>query len=241
MDEIESIQSILSSIPHTSGEMERNAALDLAEKKLRNANGTKRSFKMETRLVSEPNQRRRYENQLSRHEEQLAKLRADLKALRADTSRDQLFLGAKTEGDIEMTNNQEKAGDDMLADASRLQDKTQSSLDNTKNMIAESKAVGMQTVEELERQRQQIQTIDEEVMNIEDNLTRADKLIKTFAKRMATDKMFQCFACVNVLLLVGVILYAVIGGGGLAGSKDSGEPESPVRMLRGYSNGINDE
>jgi len=27
---------------------------------------------------------------------------------------------------------------------------------------------------------------------------------------MATDKFIQCFTCVNVLLLVGVIVYAVV-------------------------------
>mmetsp|Transcript_19208 Transcript_19208/g.40048 ORF Transcript_19208/g.40048 Transcript_19208/m.40048 type:complete len:91 (-) Transcript_19208:86-358(-) len=64
-------------------------------------------------------------------------------------------------------------------------------------------------------QRDQIKDITEEVMQIEDNLSRADKLIKTFGRRMATDKFIQCFTCVNVLLLVGVIVYAVV-------SKDTG-------------------
>jgi SNARE protein len=46
-------------------------------------------------------------------------------------------------------------------------------------------------------------------MRIEDNLNRADKLIKTFGKRMATDRFIQCFACVNILLLAGVVGYFV--------------------------------
>jgi hypothetical protein len=73
-------------------------------------------------------------------------------------------------------------------------------------------------------------------------LNRADKLIKTFGKRMATDKLIQCFACTNILLLVGVVVYVVVKGG-FDGAKNDGAPESPVgdggttseqtRMLRG--------
>ena len=56
-------------------------------------------------------------------------------------------------------------------------------------------------------------------MQIEDNLSHADQLIKTFWRRMATDKFIQCFTCVNVLLLVGVIVYAVV-------SKETGGEEA---------------
>mmetsp|Transcript_19209 Transcript_19209/g.40053 ORF Transcript_19209/g.40053 Transcript_19209/m.40053 type:complete len:90 (-) Transcript_19209:47-316(-) len=45
-------------------------------------------------------------------------------------------------------------------------------------------------------QRDQIKDITEEVMQIEDNLSRADKLIKTFDRRMGIDKFKQCFTCV---------------------------------------------
>ena len=46
-------------------------------------------------------------------------------------------------------------------------------------------------------------------MRIDDNLNRADKLIMTFGKRMATDRFILCFACVNILLLCGVVGYFV--------------------------------
>ena len=46
-------------------------------------------------------------------------------------------------------------------------------------------------------------------MRIDDKLNRADKLIKTFGKRMATDRLIRCFTCVNILLLCGVVGYFV--------------------------------
>mmetsp|Transcript_31126 Transcript_31126/g.46945 ORF Transcript_31126/g.46945 Transcript_31126/m.46945 type:complete len:83 (-) Transcript_31126:69-317(-) len=71
-------------------------------------------------------------------------------------------------------------------------------------------------------------------MRMEDNLQRADKLIKAFGKRMATDKLIQCFACINILLLVGVIAYVVIKD--KVKPEDTGAPADPVggRMLRGW-------
>jgi len=118
----------------------------------------------------------------------------------------------------------------MLADAGRIQDKTAASIAHTKAVVEATKEVGNATLEELHRQRDQIKDIDEEVMLIEDNLSRADKLIKTFGRRMATDKFIQCFTCLNVLLLVGVIVYAVVSKEVENGAK---LPDQPFRHLRG--------
>ena len=73
----------------------------------------------------------------------------------------------------------------MLDQTENIQDKTQVALSNTVTMIAESKQTGMMTLEELERQREQIVNVDNNVNRLNDNLNRADKLIKTFGKRMA--------------------------------------------------------
>jgi SNARE protein len=199
-----------------------------AEKKLRSANGTKRSFKMEIRLVAEPKQKKRFESQLSKHDRTLAALSNDLKALKSNANRDQLFAGGGGKGMEYDEEDAQKTGDQMLNDAGRIQDKTQDSLGQTKAMIAASKEVGMSTVEELQNQRAQIENIDSELDRMEDNLSRADKLLKAFGKRMATDKFIQCFACVNVLLLGGVVAYVVFG----KDDDDEGEaaPENPFRF-----------
>merc|ERR1711935_871623 len=100
-----------------------------------------------------------------------------------------------------------RAGDNMLNDAKKLQDKTQDSLANTKNMIIQSKEVGVSTLEELQRQREVIENIDKEADRMDDNLNRSQALLKQFGKRMATDKAIQCFAVVNFLLLAGFLVY----------------------------------
>lgn len=214
--EIEAIRSILLSVPHTDDDLERKSVIDQAEKRLKSAAGSKRSFKMEIRIL-DPSARKTYEGELMNHEQNLAELTADLKAFRAENSRNQLFVGAHSDADRESLQN---SGDKMLSDANRLQDKTAESLANTQNLIADSKMVGMQTMEDLERQRNTLGDIDNDVMRLEDNLNRADKLIKSFGKRMATDKVIQCFACTNVLLVVGVIAYYIYDG-----TKDSDDSD----------------
>jgi SNARE protein len=220
----------LDGVPSLSDPLERASALEQVEERLRSAQGTKRSFKMETRLVQDVKERRRLEGRLQKMEQEIRTLQADLRALQAEENRDELFVtggGAGADGEQDPT----KAGSNMLGEASNLQDKTQDSLSNTRNMIAASKEVGVGTLEELQRQREVIQNIEKEADRMDDNLARAEALLKQFGKRMAGDKFIQCFAVVNCLLLLGVVLFAITKKGGLSGEEKA--PESPVRMLRG--------
>ena len=157
------------------------------------------------------NDRRLYDGTLSQYEQTLNSLSSEIKSLRASTAKGELFIGADT-GNV-MSGDEpdlEAAGDALLKDANRMQDQTQGAIDNIEQMVLEAKEVGMGTIEELRRQRDQITGIDEQAMKIEDDLKRADKLIRNFGRRMATDKIIQCFACLNVLLLVAVIIFSIV-------------------------------
>jgi len=191
---------------------------------------------METRLVPDPQQKQMYENKLKRLTEELNTCANDLSALKSNTARGELFVGSNQTSNMSNEVSGEEAGNMMLNEMDDIQDKTKASLMNTRNMVAASKQVGEATMEELLRQREQVRNIDNEAMRIEDNLNRADKLIKTFGKRMATDRVIQCFACVNVLLLAGVVIYSVLKDGKLGGENTTA-PIDPTtgdnRMLRG--------
>lgn len=209
--------------------------------------GTKKSYKMETRLITDPKTRKVYENKLMVLSEELATIANDITVLKSNRNKGELFVGASTKigsgvGDGKGEMSGEEAGSHMISDMNTIQDKTKASITNTKQMVSASKAVGESTMEELLRQREQIRTIDNEAMRIEDNLQRADKLIKTFGKRMATDRFIQCFACINVLLLAGVVVYTIVKKGN-TGNSSSGNPTNPVggtRLLRGWLIGEDD-
>lgn len=232
-EEISTIQQLLDSVPSLSDPVERASALEQADDRLKRAQGTKRSFKMETRLVQDVKERRRLDGRLQKMEQELRTLQADLRALQAEEDRGELFVsaGGGAAGDHGEVDPQ-RAGTNMLNEASALQDKTQDSLNNTKNMIAASKDVGVATLEELQRQREVIQEIEGAADRMNDNLARAEKLIKHFGKRMATDKFIQCFALINCLLLCGVVLYVILNGR-VDNGQQQAAPENPVRALRG--------
>ena len=234
-EEVQSIQQLISQAER-GDKMQKASSLDRAEKKLRAATGTKKSYKMETRLVSDPKQKQMYENKLQRLSEDLARCANDIKAMKGGMQRGELFVGARGQSQNMDGGGMSgvEAGDMMIDEMHNIQNKTKDSLANTKNMVAASKEVGEATMTELLQQREQIRNIDNDAMRMEDNLQRADKLIKAFGKRMATDKLIQCFACINILLLAGVIAYVVIKD--RVKSEDTGAPANPVggRMLRGW-------
>lgn len=237
--DIEEIRSVVATIPNKSDDLMRTAAIDQAEKKIKSSKGTCRTMKAEIRIIADPEESSRYKKELASFEQTLSQLSTEIQGYKSDESRNRLFLGADTNGYSSPDNaDPVQAGDALLGGAESIQDKTQQALNNTAALIGESKVTGMMTLEEMERQRQQISNASENVDRLEDNLTRADRLIKTFGKRMATDKLIQCFAFVNVVLIVGVIVYSIVKGG-LPGNKEEVAPESPVnngntetRMLR---------
>lgn len=226
VEDISTIRSLLKNLP--SNDLDKSAALDAIERKLKSAKGIKKSFKMECRLVADHVFKRKYELSLQQRDEEVTQLESDLKALQDEHKRNELFLNADGE---EGAGDGEDMGDKLVGDMHNIQDKTQSSLDNTKNLIEASKDVGLSTLEELHRQREQLQQIDEDVDRLEDNLKRADKLLTHFGKRMATDRFIQCFALVNMLLLVGLIVYITVKKGSLPGI-DDGAPPSPANARR---------
>lgn len=57
--------------------------------------------------------------------------------------------------------------------------------------------------------------------DIDVSLVRSEGLIRTFGKRIATDKMIQGFFMLNVIAVLGIIVYAVMKGQG-PGSDDGG-------------------
>jgi hypothetical protein len=74
----------LDGIPTLSDPVKRASALEQAEDLLRSAQGKKRSFKMETRLVQDVKEQRRLEGRLQKMEQELRTLQANLRVLQAE-------------------------------------------------------------------------------------------------------------------------------------------------------------
>ena len=131
--EITEIQTLMDEIPAITDREDKAAAIQQAEQKLRGANKTKKTLKMETRLVTDSQTRRTYEKRIARLGEDLNSLKADLSALKQDFQRESIIGNAGDDGYSPTEEDGQKAGDQMLGEANRLQDKTQESLGYTKH------------------------------------------------------------------------------------------------------------
>lgn len=149
----------------------------------------------------------------------------EIKQLKATVQKGALFDGADVEANVDGV----MEGDAMLNAATGVQDKTQQSLDRTKQMVEESKDMGTTTLGKLQEQNEQIERIDGHIDNTLESLERADLLIKNFGKRMAQDKFILCCACVNICLLIGVVLWAVLK----KSDDNSDNPNAPENIYVG--------
>ena len=186
--------------------------------KLNRAKSIKKSYCLEMRLLRDKEKKGAYECDLKELEVRSAKLEQEIGKARR---RRKLFASPTRCDEF-------KGNDDYLDGASKIQDQTQDTLSRTMNLVEASKEIGQSTLNELEHQQEQIKDISADILIIEDNLTRADKLIRNFTKRMMTDKLIMCFAFLNMCGLVGIIVYCVFTGKGL-GTEDEKEDNPDER------------
>ena len=160
-------------------------------------------------------------------DEKVKKITNDIVLSRSLVNKKDLMAGASTYGGNSnyVPKKEEslegKTNEDLLTGASKIQDQTMESLTRTKQMIEASKEVGSATIEELRRQRDQMIDIEKEVDQIDTNLIRAGRLITNFSRRMATDRIIQGFSCINILVMLGLILYVAITKKSLSASSNS--------------------
>lgn len=136
-------------------------------------------------------------------------LSGEVKWAKSEHERNGLF-GARPGPDARPGGQGQMSNADYLNKAQDVQRKTEQSLQSTAKMVEESKAVAAATGEQLREQRQQIVQITDEVMRMEDSLTRADKLIRTFARRMATDRVILLFTLLVFLGIAAIVIYKSI-------------------------------
>ncbi|KAJ3191486.1 hypothetical protein HK101_007668 [Irineochytrium annulatum] len=92
--------------------------------------------------------------------------------------------------------------------AMQVQEQTLQSTSRAKQIVEETIQIGAAVNEELKKQGEQIHAIAEGVEQVESNLTRADKQLRVFMRRMATDKIFLLFIFLIVLgIIIALVLY----------------------------------
>lgn len=196
--EIEELKNLMLFIGNQSADGQEEK-LDEAKQKLVRIATLKKNFNIEMRQLYEPNLRLRYNAKMTGYDKDVEKLKAQLEEAKTRLGRSELGVGEEHKGN-----------DDYLDGALNVQGNTNSVLQNTINTAKEAQASGENTLEKLEEQRQQINEIGKSILDMRENLDYSMTLIGNFTKRMATDKCIQAFALVNMLLLLGVIIFVLL-------------------------------
>jgi len=97
--------------------------------------------------------------------------------------------------------------DEVIDVAKKTQDASLKSLEQTLITIDNSKQVAADTASKLHEQTEKLKHIDEGVSEIQTNLKMAAKQLRSFARRVATDKLIMVFIVLIILAVIFVIIW----------------------------------
>mmetsp|Transcript_13472 Transcript_13472/g.16043 ORF Transcript_13472/g.16043 Transcript_13472/m.16043 type:complete len:244 (-) Transcript_13472:18-749(-) len=208
-------------------------AIHACEKLSSKAEKEKRSLEHEVRLLKDHSEKESWKEKISEMQDRMAAAKRNLK-----TKQQQGELFGDGKKDTFGQGHQGPTNDEYLDKAEETHDKIEDTLGNVLNVVNETEDLGSATLEQLAKQRDQIKDIHKTVLNIDDALNRSDALIRTFSKRMATDKIIQLFFMLNVLIFIGMIVYLAMNGtssddddGGAKTTDDAPTDDTTARRL----------
>ena len=102
------------------------------------------------------------------------------------------------------------------------QNKSKAALADAEEVLQETEVTGQKAAQDLARQGEQLQAIDEELDRLGTDIQRAKRELNAFARRMATDKLILC--CL-FLLVVGIVIAIILK---FVLKKDDDNNDAPV-------------
>lgn len=228
IDECEPLLRHLSELDANSAN-EKTLTRDIneCEKKMDKIRKCRKNLSLELTQVKDRAERAQYLSETKYLDEKLAVLTKQLQTTKQLRNKLELVQGSTSPKDPYGADG--KSNDELLEGANKIQDLTFDSLGRTRIMIEQSKEIGLATVDELRRQRVQIVDIDEEIDHLDSHVSRAEKLVANFTKRIASDRVIQAFTALNVLIIICVIVYAAVTGKTL--SKESNSPDKTGNLF----------
>ena len=164
---------------------------------------SRKFFVFELRAMQSGDEKRVFQAKLDAYDKQIADAEMELKWARTAASKTELFDGRKA-GPTDVN------ADDMLAEAHQIQAKTTESLKRTATRAREARDIGGEILKTMDEQTEQIVRIDEGVQGIDSELTRADEILKSIARRIMTDRIVLAILVLIVLAVIAVIIISAV-------------------------------
>jgi t-SNARE complex subunit (syntaxin) len=100
--------------------------------------------------------------------------------------------------------------DEALKRAAEIQDEDLDNLDGMIQMVENTKQIGADTAAELQAQTDKLRQASEHVKEIESNMDIAQAELRSFIRRMGTDKLFMVCLCVVVIGIIVAVVWSII-------------------------------
>eukprot|EP00301_Raphidiophrys_heterophryoidea_P002273 c11063_g1_i2.p1 GENE.c11063_g1_i2~~c11063_g1_i2.p1 ORF type:complete len:242 (-),score=42.09 c11063_g1_i2:260-928(-) len=184
---------------------EREQLVSYIEDRLDRIRDSFQAFKAELHDVA-PENAGVYQNLKKKFDTQIRKLNSDFEWAKREADHDELVGGVRTgHFDAHTATAQE------LVTRTRVQyDDADASIIRSKQIVADTEVVGAATINMLGKQGEQLKKIDQNLDEIQDNLKRADKLLRAFIRRMATDRLILCWLFLIVVGVIVIIAYQAV-------------------------------
>lgn len=190
------IRKIVSQLGNYSGE-QRKANVRAAQKEVEEADDLLQEMDMESKDAP-PAYRTKLQNKMTRYKADLDKLKREMGA---SGDRSQLLGGG---GDMQSYEDNQRG---RIVDTTDRLHQTSDRLANTQRIAAESEAIGHNIMSDLGQQRETIERTRYKVRDVDQNLGRSRKILKSMTRRIMTNKMIMVSIIFILLGILGLTVY----------------------------------
>ena len=183
---------------------ERLEEVRRCEDGLRRVAQVRKTFCMEMRQLQNKAEKDAYQQKLREYDKVIQECKTEVKWAKTEQNRKALLADAKDRDTKAVTR------DGLLAAAQQTQVKTKDAANRILGKIEDTKQVGEGIVVNLDEQTQQLRRIGEDLSEMDNALNRADLVLRSFMKRMMTDKLICCFAVLLIVGLLVIIIYSSV-------------------------------
>eukprot|EP01029_Cantina_marsupialis_P029337 TRINITY_DN780130_c0_g1_i1.p1 TRINITY_DN780130_c0_g1~~TRINITY_DN780130_c0_g1_i1.p1 ORF type:complete len:251 (-),score=66.21 TRINITY_DN780130_c0_g1_i1:282-1034(-) len=194
----------------------------------------RRGFNLGLRGLSDKNTKQTYRVKLTRHDQRAKALANELNWHKTQVNQGDLMRGRKNEK-VSKADPNRMDEDQMLSATKNSTQATIESLKNTARMGEETKDVGLKASAQLDEQTDKLGKIHQDLTDIQSSLVRSRALIRSFTRRMMTDKLILMFLGLILIGLVAIVIIAMVDDNSGIDVPEDVKPPSPPdsRMLRG--------
>lgn len=161
------------------------------------------SFKVELKELRDE-EKKSWQSKEKEHNQTITKLDSDLKMAKSTWERKDLMDGKEKPQEFNPDTSDTAA---LINQGKNIQAQSAASLDRSLKQVLATEQLGTETAVKLKQQTDQLVNIHKNVDTIESDLQRADKIMRAFMRRMATDKLILCFILLMIIGIIVIIVY----------------------------------